>query len=755
MSNFDPAAFAAEEDDFDPAAFAAGDAPPRPSDDHLDFDTGLPLVAPPKAPAAPAKENPLAKQQRDWESFFDGADDLLGKPALYAAGAGAEIKPVASLVGAGIDKLSGDERPFNDLAVDAGKSWDSFYKPVTDHPIRSLPAMIGGGIPGLMVGGASFAAKKIAPAIGNFLLGIGHGGLAGYGQRGDAGEAVDGAALGGALSLAPGVSGAAWGGGRDLASKALQLPAQAMRSAKVRPGPWTGIPEFVGKKISRAPQGNPFAGDFPGFPASDPPTVPPTAWESFAGDLTTGGVKVPPKPARVPIPVPRRDLVPPRPDPRSEFQSFDGDLTTGGVKAAPPAPSPAPSPAKPAPQTAADLQREIDQLEQFATFDEVRRSTTPVLEKSALTKPLRPTPPEPSPVKPPEPPEPAPYELIDDLGDHSQVVPAPTPHRFKSKGDAFAKLKAAGGIDDYDGSRQDQAYEAWKRQQAERARQRISMPKAAAELDEHGNPIAQKRKRGPALLRKPPPFEGGHYDEINTLLNLEGNQRVSGGREAFDKLSGNARTWEDLESAISKLRRVPGLKSLRLPDDVQASMLPPDEASGSFNFGANVKAPAPPPERAPPIRFEPVTPRQAAERQAVAANPDLDTQVTGPASGALAWARREKVAYQNNAAGIARPRRTRSELHPSDRRDPDWSDYADWDNAKASGASFRDLKKAREQQLVDDVNTAWLPGEENWDLWGRSPDTVARSVAKEPAKPSWLEGLDPIPKQTFKRSAGK
>lgn len=129
---------------------------------------------------------------------------------------------------------------------------------------------------------------------------------------------------------------------------------------------------------------------------------------------------------------------------------------------------------------------------------------------------------------------------------------AKTP-KYRSKAEAFRAIKDAAGIDDYDSAQADAAYRAWK------------------------------AKKGP----KPPPFEGGHFDEINQLLDLKGNKRVSGAEEAFDLLMKGKKGWGGVEEIISKIQRVKGLSKVRLPDDVQDAMLPGKDPS--FNFGANAK----------------------------------------------------------------------------------------------------------------------------------------------------------------------
>lgn len=154
--------------------------------------------------------------------------------------------------------------------------------------------------------------------------------------------------------------------------------------------------------------------------------------------------------------------------------------------------------------------------------------------------------------------------LLDDLGDHSVVMPAPRRVSFKNKEEAWNEIQKAGGIDDYDSLKADMAYERWK------------------------------QGRGP----KPPPFtSAGHFDEINGLLNATGDQRVSGAREAFDRLTKGITDWGALdEKVLTKIQRIPGFKNARLPDDIQQAIMPPQpppELDDSFDFGANRWSSAP------------------------------------------------------------------------------------------------------------------------------------------------------------------
>lgn len=136
----------------------------------------------------------------------------------------------------------------------------------------------------------------------------------------------------------------------------------------------------------------------------------------------------------------------------------------------------------------------------------------------------------------------------------------PDPLRFGTKQNAWDKMKDAAGIDDYDAARGDAAYKAWK------------------------------AGRGP----KPDPFPGGQgFDEINSQLNRKPGRGVSGGLEAFEGLTRGRKTWDDINTAVRMIRKVPGMEKFDLPPDVQEKILQQRmaaEAGGdtSFNFGANV-----------------------------------------------------------------------------------------------------------------------------------------------------------------------
>lgn len=78
-----------------------------------------------------------------------------------------------------------------------------------------------------------------------------------------------------------------------------------------------------------------------------------------------------------------------------------------------------------------------------------------------------------------------------------------------------------------------------------------------------------------------PVYEGGELDAVNQALSLEGDARVSGLFEGFERLTRNVRDWQDpaLERAIEILRDVPGLETLRLPEFVMERELEDAEAA--------------------------------------------------------------------------------------------------------------------------------------------------------------------------------
>jgi N6-adenosine-specific RNA methylase IME4 len=77
--------------------------------------------------------------------------------------------------------------------------------------------------------------------------------------------------------------------------------------------------------------------------------------------------------------------------------------------------------------------------------------------------------------------------------------------------------------------------------------------------------------------RDPGPFEGGHFDEINLLLELTGDDRVRGASHAFAKLLNRGHSWVDAQPAIDLLKRVPGLERLRMPDEIAEALLASEE----------------------------------------------------------------------------------------------------------------------------------------------------------------------------------
>lgn len=109
----------------------------------------------------------------------------------------------------------------------------------------------------------------------------------------------------------------------------------------------------------------------------------------------------------------------------------------------------------------------------------------------------------------------------------------------------------------------------------------------------------------------PGPFESGTFDTINQLLDLKGDQRVKGTRDAFARLMarGNGTMVERAEFAIKHLREVEGLDGLHLPDEMIQQQVEQRAAKGegdeeaafydeqllteeegydtSFNFGHN------------------------------------------------------------------------------------------------------------------------------------------------------------------------
>lgn len=106
----------------------------------------------------------------------------------------------------------------------------------------------------------------------------------------------------------------------------------------------------------------------------------------------------------------------------------------------------------------------------------------------------------------------------------------------KRRGDAWRAVLGTSGVDGHDYSRADERY--------------------AAFLEKRGGDW-------------PPPWKGGELDAVNEWLGLEGGRRVSGARQAFDLLTVGAKLWSDVLPALDLLRQVPGLESLRLPDEAR------------------------------------------------------------------------------------------------------------------------------------------------------------------------------------------
>jgi hypothetical protein len=89
--------------------------------------------------------------------------------------------------------------------------------------------------------------------------------------------------------------------------------------------------------------------------------------------------------------------------------------------------------------------------------------------------------------------------------------------------------------------------------------------------------------------------KAGHFDEIDRIVG----RKVKDTKDAFNALVSQSakkrgklrgtHDWEDVNTAIRELRQVPGLENLQLPSHVQDAILPAQEASASFSFGANVQ----------------------------------------------------------------------------------------------------------------------------------------------------------------------
>ncbi len=74
-----------------------------------------------------------------------------------------------------------------------------------------------------------------------------------------------------------------------------------------------------------------------------------------------------------------------------------------------------------------------------------------------------------------------------------------------------------------------------------------------------------------------PVFTGGELDALNDALDLKGDARVSGPREAFDRLTRNARTWDDIARVVKLFNAVPGFESMHIPERVMLQDLDEQE----------------------------------------------------------------------------------------------------------------------------------------------------------------------------------
>ena len=72
---------------------------------------------------------------------------------------------------------------------------------------------------------------------------------------------------------------------------------------------------------------------------------------------------------------------------------------------------------------------------------------------------------------------------------------------------------------------------------------------------------------------RPPVWEGGEFDAINTWLGVSGEKRARSALHAFYLLTRGAKSWVDVVYPLSLLRQVPGLERLRLPDEIVNAML--------------------------------------------------------------------------------------------------------------------------------------------------------------------------------------
>lgn len=554
---------------------------------------------------APAKEPGILER---WLNFDKEKALLMGAGQGALAGFADEA---AGGTGAVLSKLTGEEG-----------SWADLYRKNRDHARKmhddvseESPLSYGAGN---LLGGVALG-KKLG---GGKLAAAGLGGLIGVGSSdddltkmqagdalGDIGEdAATGAAIGGGLALAPG----AIRGGGKLLGKGLQLPARALQKFDVplQEQPWwSKFANAVGGKLAGAPKPP---------PAPAPPAAPISDFEQFMaqhGDDIGAGVKtaaprapasvgVAPPPAQ-PKPLPdigagiapavsrgpatvglapppaqditrnlrltnpgevTRKLTPPAPTASKPIVPVPDPITQKPMVApAPPRPS-APDPVDVAPVDAAiegaereawvraqalakmaDRQpgppRGMRNLDNFLAGKPLEQPKT-FADRYDDTGFLRQMTPDDSGLWPMGLGKPIPSAADDVSFDFGANVAGPVgaPPRvgLPAKGKAFDKILGAGGIDDYDAARADAAYKAFLAGQ------------------------------GP----RPPPFEGGHFDEINRLLDLKGASRVSGGREAFDKMTKGVRDWQTVEDdVLSKIQRVPGLENARLSDTVRERLL--------------------------------------------------------------------------------------------------------------------------------------------------------------------------------------
>ncbi len=158
------------------------------------------------------------------------------------------------------------------------------------------------------------------------------------------------------------------------------------------------------------------------------------------------------------------------------------------------------------------------------------------------------------------------------------TAPKPEP-TFKGVGDAYDSLI---GLTDLTGTA-DSAYNKW----------RNSRPKRMPTKD----PALRKMQRDTFAnwrSQKPASLAGGTLDPVNEYLGLTGDQRVSGVREAFDKLFHRERGTfvQRAREAVRVLRQVQGLEGLTLPDeymnlDAEDNRRPDRNTVVNFETGEN------------------------------------------------------------------------------------------------------------------------------------------------------------------------